>query len=278
MNKKVKIILTLSSLGLLLTGCGNTSDITSITGDETTTSESTNSNSSTIDEVSQYYADIDESLSGTSLKSKLQSLLNSGSLSFSYDWVRFMYADQSLTDTTCILAIYSRKNIAKTEKATGSNSGWNREHTFPQSKLGDERSTNDNHIVFASDKTVNAARGNLKLGKLSGSGNVKDRNGDSTPCIKSSKLFDPNSEARGEVARATMYAACMYNLNPTTNFESIETMLEWHLTYAPKERDIQRNNRVYDRQHNRNPFVDHPEYGCKIWGSTNSATKKLCGM
>ena len=27
---------------------------------------------------------------------------------------------------------------------------------------------------------------------------------------------------------------------------------------------------VYDYQHNRNPFIDHPEYVTKIWGSPNA--------
>ena len=63
----------------------------------------------------------------------------------------------------------------------------------------------------------------------------------------------------------------------TNEIKSIELALKWHLQHPNTERDIRRNNIVYGNQGNRNPFVDHPEYACKIWGNTNSATKSLCG-
>ena len=75
-----------------------------------------------------------------------------------------------------------------------------------------------------------------------------------------------------------MYAAAMYGYDPTDNFESLATMLKWHLDYPVTKFDTSRNSKVYKLQKNRNPFVDHPEYACKIWGSKNSATKAACEM
>ena len=70
----------------------------------------------------------------------------------------------------------------------------------------------------------------------------------------------------------------MYGYDVTDNFESIATMLTWHLNYPVTSFDINRNDKVYTNQHNRNPFVDHPEYACRIWGYKNSTTKSICGI
>jgi endonuclease I len=89
--------------------------------------------------------------------------------------------------------------------------------------------------------------------------------------------FEPCDAAKGEIARAVMYGTVMYSYTMTNEIKSIELALKWHLQHPNTERDIRRNNVVYGNQGNRNPFVDHPEYACKIWGNTNSATKSLCG-
>ena len=49
------------------------------------------------------------------------------------------------------------------------------------------------------------------------------------------------------VARSTMYAAAMYGYDPEDNFESIETMVTWHLNNPVSEFDVLRNNRVYKK-------------------------------
>ena len=128
------------------------------------------------------------------------------------------------------------------------------------------------------DAVVNAARSNYKLGVVSGGSAISDSYNQTTTCRLGSSLFDPNNEARGIVARATMYAAAMYGYDPTDNFDSLATMLKWNLQYPVTKFDESRNNKVYQVQKNRNPFVDHPEYACKIWGTKNSATKAACGL
>ena len=70
----------------------------------------------------------------------------------------------------------------------------------------------------------------------------------------------------------------------------LSDLLKWNLQYAPNRskdaalalRVEQNRNQIIGietrGQGNRNPFIDHPEYACKIWGSTNSTTKQICGM
>ena len=227
-------------------------------------------------DAADYYASITDSMSGTTLLNNLKSIINTSSVSVSYNWSRYEAADEDPNNNSNVILIYARNSVAKTAHVSGS-TGWNREHTFPQSKLSNSQAESDNHIIFASDNKVNGARGNIKMGVVSGGTVVNDYFGNATTCRKTSSLFDPNNVARGIVARSTMYAAAMYGYDPEDNFESIATMLRWHLEYQPDANDVRRNNTVYSNQKNRNPFVDHPEYACRIWGNTNSTTQSICG-
>lgn len=227
-------------------------------------------------EINAYYASIG-SQSGESLLSALRSVIHTSSVVVGYDWSRYEKADEDPSNSTNVLLIYARTSYKKSAHVRN-NVGWNREHTFPQSKLQDEQATNDTHIIYASDCAVNSTRSNYKLGVVTNGSVVYDSYGNTTQCRLGNSKFDPNNEARGIVARSTMYAAAMYGYDPTDNFESLATMLKWHLDYPVTKFDTSRNSKVYKLQKNRNPFVDHPEYACKIWGSKNSATKAACGM
>ena len=44
------------------------------------------------------------------------------------------------------------------------------------------------------------------------------------------------------------------------------TLLQWHNDYPVSARERERNNRIYERQGNRNPFIDHPEFAQSIYG------------
>ncbi len=227
------------------------------------------------DAPEDYYASIDESMTGNTLLGKLKSIINTSKVDVDYDWSRYYAADEDPNNNQNVILIYARYSSPKSNSGGGIKN-WNREHTFPQSKITSEKAKKDNHIVYASDNKVNGARSSIKMGYVKDGSVVKDMYGRDTTCLKTTDRFDPHNEARGIVARSTMYAAAMYGFDPEDNFESIETMLEWHLEYSPSANDMRRNDVVYENQHNRNPFVDHPEYACRVWGNESAATQKLC--
>lgn len=85
---------------------------------------------------------------------------------------------------------------------------------------------------------------------------------------------------RGAIARILMYVATRYrndNRYPvmlhdravtlnTGRIGKLSTLLKWHFQEPPTAWEIRRNNEVATRwHHNRNPFVDHPEYAAKIY-------------
>ena len=255
----------------------DSSSSSSSSSSESESSESSSSEDEGDEYYTGYYSSISKSLTGNSLLAALKKLINNSSVKVSYDWDRYEQADEDQSNKSNVILIYARNSVPKTAHVSGT-TGWNREHTFPQSKMDVAQSKSDNHIIFASDNKVNGARGNLKMGVVNSGTTVNDYNGNSTTCKKSGSLFDPHNRARGIVARSTMYAAAMYGFDPEDNFESLETLLNWHTEYEVDSFDTKRNDVVYGNQKNRNPFVDHPEFGCKIWGDTNDATRAICGL
>ena len=48
---------------------------------------------------------------------------------------------------------------------------------------------------------------------------------------------------------------------------NLDVLREWNRTFLPtEEREVRRNNAVYNFQGNRNPFIDYPELVDAIWG------------
>ena len=217
-----------------------------------------------------YYKEC-EGLSGTALLNKLYEINQPKNPS--YDWERYEDADEAEDDSSSILCLYTRHNIKKTNHC-GSYSWdhWNREHIWTQSLW--PASDKDNHNIFACEGQINNYRGNLPFAE---GGETVVVFGHTTGCkMVKGTSFEPCDEAKGEVARSVMYGTVAYKYTMTKEIDSIYLALKWHLEHPITSRDIKRNEAVYKNQGNRNPFVDHPEYGCRIWGSTNSETEALC--
>ena len=52
----------------------------------------------------------------------------------------------------------------------------------------------------------------------------------------------------------------------TKTAQSIAMLLEWHLSDPVDDLERVRNERAYQYQGNRNPFIDYPEFAELIWG------------
>ena len=91
-------------------------------------------------------------------------------------------------------------------------------------------------------------------------------------------VYEPCDEYKGDFARAYFYIVTAYEqfvwkcdyLDNSSYLEFKpwlqEVLLEWHRLDPVSEKEITRNNRVSDIQHNRNPFIDYPELVEYIWG------------
>lgn len=171
---------------------------------------------------------------------------------------------------------------------------YNREHTIPQSVFNSEPPMySDAHFVIPADGFVNAARGNLPFGRVtnpnytSANGCKRGQNLNSGYSAGYSGLvFEPIDEFKGDIARIYFYFATRYQnvitgwnydmFNGTSNQvftnQAINVLLTWHLQDPVSQREITRNNAIYNQQNNRNPFIDNPQYAMDIWGNLLSTS------
>ena len=186
---------------------------------------------------------------------------------------RFKDADKAEGLDGYIISLYTRhKILARNSGASDGNynwNKWNREHIYTQTRF--PNSIYDNHNIFACEGYTNNQRSDKKYANVrqvfyNATEIISDNH--NTGCYISGNYFEPNDEAKGEVARAVLYCALYYNYNLTDIAYDADTILNWNATYQVSNREIYRNNRVYANQGNRNPFVDHPSYASKVFGGS----------
>lgn len=190
------------------------------------------------------------------LKDALKSKLAAGYTNLGYSGARDkMYADidNVAGKVTCV---YTGEQQTFNTRAGANSVGFNCEHTWPQSLFSsNEPERADIHHLFPTDVDANSRRGSYPFGVVTGS---------TSWSVGGSKLsggtFEPRDEQKGATARAMMYFAIRYQ--DYSNFIDGQeaTLKQWHIDNQPTAWDIQRNEKIFGYQKNRNPFVDHPEF------------------
>lgn len=178
---------------------------------------------------------------------------------------------------------------------------YNREHSFPKSwfnvKSGDENTVpmgTDLFHIYPSDGFVNAQRSNYMFGEVA-SPTYTSKNGYCKlgPCSfpgYTGTVFEPGDDMKGDFARTYFYMVTAYqdrivtwtnsgaaqlldvSSSSTLTYPSfqqwaINLLLKWNNQDTVNAKEINRNNVIYTNyQHNRNPFIDHPELAEYIWG------------
>ena len=169
---------------------------------------------------------------------------------------------------------------------------YNREHSFPNSWFGGKVQPmyTDLHHMYPTDKLVNNKRGNNPFGETNGesykSANGFSKLGSCTYSGYTGTVFEPNDEYKGDFARTYFYMVTCYEeklpdwysnnaeSRPTLDGNKYPGLAEWQLKMLMKwakedavsEKEVNRNNAVYNIQENRNPFIDYPGLEEYIWG------------
>ncbi|MBZ4044735.1 endonuclease [Flavobacterium hibisci] len=163
---------------------------------------------------------------------------------------------------------------------------YNREHIIPQSVFNEQSPmVADAHFITPTDGKVNGVRSNYPHGNVS-SATYTSQNGSklgsSAVSGYSGTVFEPVNAFKGDIARMYFYFATRYentvagysyamfngSSNQTFTTAFLNVLLSWHAQDPVSAREIARNNAIYARQNNRNPYIDHPEYVNQIWGGT----------
>ena len=158
---------------------------------------------------------------------------------------------------------------------------YNREHSFPQSwfsKASPMKS--DLFHVYPTDGKVNGMRSSYPYGEVSNPTKTSlngSKLGPNTTPGYSGTVFEPIDAYKGDFARTYFYMATRYYSEDGSWPGSVSTngaepkpwalnlLYQWHLQDTVSQKEIDRNNAVYGIQHNRNPFIDHPEWVDTIW-------------
>jgi endonuclease I len=158
----------------------------------------------------------------------------------------------------------------------------------------------DTHMLYLTDTGYNSDRGNMPYANCPQSSGCSEdpteanngRGGGSGTYPGNSNWYKGNGNTgsfevwnarKGDFARTVMYMAIRYeggdgvpDLELTDNRSLIvgtssgaatadmgllTTILEWHAFDPPDAAELERNEIVYSFQNNRNPFIDHPEWG-----------------
>jgi hypothetical protein len=145
----------------------------------------------------------------------------------------------------------------------------------------------DAHFITPTDGKVNGMRSNYPHGTVN-SATYTSQNGSklgsSSVSGYSGTVFEPINAFKGDIARMYFYFATRYentvagysyamfngSSNQVFTTAFLNMLLAWHAQDPVSAREITRNNAIYARQNNRNPFIDHPEYVNQIWGGTSS--------
>jgi len=165
---------------------------------------------------------------------------------------------------------------------------YNREHIIPQSVFNEQSPmVADAHFITPTDGKVNGMRSNYPHGNVN-SATYTSQNGSklgsSAVSGYSGTVFEPINEFKGDIARMYFYFATRYentvagysyamfdgSSNKVFTTAFLNMLLAWHTQDPVNAREIARNNAIYARQNNRNPYIDHPEYVNQIWGGTPS--------
>ncbi|MEI7500625.1 MAG: endonuclease [Bacteroidota bacterium] len=159
---------------------------------------------------------------------------------------------------------------------------YNREHSWPKSWFNDTPPMNsDIFHIYPTDGYVNGKRSNYPYGTVSTAGWTSQNGSKVGACSwpgYSGTIFEPLDEYKGDFARTYFYMSTRYftedgswNITEMTNKSqlkpwALQMMLHWSNADPVSIKETDRNNAVYLIQHNRNPFIDHPEYAALIWG------------
>lgn len=215
---------------------------------------------------------------GDELKAALNQIISTNDqLSYDQVWDALKATDEDPANADNVILLYSGKSQSKDSNGGGGDD-WNREHVWAKSH-GDFGTSpgpgTDVHHLRPTDVSVNSERGNKDFDM--GGSEVGEAPGNFTD----EDSWEPRNEVKGDVARMIFYMAVRYEgngdypdleLNDQVDngeqplFGRQSVLIQWHRQDPPDDFEKRRNQVIFDQfQHNRNPFIDHPEWVGEIW-------------
>ena len=228
------------------------------------------------------YYDNAGGLTGAPLKAALHNIIkNHTEYPYSQTDEILMETDEDPANSNNVILVYTGRSQAKSTFG-GNPNDWNREHVWAKShgNFGDNPPCGtDVHHMKPADASVNSDRGNKDFDN----GGVQHP--EAPGCYYDADSWEPGDEVKGDIARMIFYMSVRYegdngepdlevvdwvNSAPEPEHGKYSALYQWHQDDPPDDFEINRNNVIYGFQHNRNPFIDHPEFLILIYDPTNA--------
>jgi endonuclease I len=227
------------------------------------------------------------------LRTAFKNIITSGHSVLSYNNLWNAYDETDLKANGKIWDIYSDCNFTFDFDQCGPTiinecDCYNREHTIPASWYNDASPMfSDLYNVYPTDGKTNGMRSNFPYGEVNFPTQISNNGSALGPNVfsgYSGTVFEPIDEYKGDLARTYFYMATRYadvcaswgngvfgtqNLGLTAY--GMNLFLEWSRNDPVSAKEIARNNAVYLKQNNRNPFIDFPELEEYIWGNMTTS-------
>jgi len=220
--------------------------------------------------------------SGEELKTALYNIIK-GHDSYQYfsSSTVFEQSDQDPDNPENIILVYTGRSESNDNFGSGGDY-INREHVWAKSHgdFGEEPPEgSDFHNLKPADASVNMDRSNLDFD------NGGTQHSEATGCYFDGNSWEPRDEVKGDIARILFYMATRYegengeedlklvdevNTSPAPEHGRLSTLLEWNNEDPPDEFERNRNKVIFQWQHNRNPFIDNPEWANLIWNEAET--------
>ncbi len=214
---------------------------------------------------------------GTALFNDLQTLMtDTHSHVTTYNEIKYMFigSDADPAAAGNIILCYSRASV---DGNWDNGVTFNREHVWPRSLLSPAENANagaDLHHLHPENQSVNSTRSNYPAAWIDTATKQLTYNNQNTGSYinTTSGTFEPCDEFKGDMARVYFYVATRWgqDLTAPVDDDTFATLIEWNLLDPVDQFEENRNDYVYSVQGNRNVFVDYPEFGRLIYGSSEN--------
>ncbi len=213
---------------------------------------------------SNVYYTTTENLADDALKTALKTRLTQGYTTLGYTPARdemYLQIDNQKVNgqgaaVNTIESVYTGQLVTGyATRVEAQNMGFNTEHTFPQSFFNStDPMLSDLFHIFPTDNASNSERGNNPFAL------VVTPNWTVGGSKSNGNFFEPRDVQKGRTARAMLYFVIRHQDFNCFEKNQETTLKQWHTQFLPSQEEKSRNNAIFGVQHNRNPFIDYPQF------------------
>ncbi len=232
------------------------------------------------EQIGNYYSGI--SSGSTTFLSDLSALINPHTVVSYFNYKTTVMNQFEIRDTTngksFVTCVYSGERKVFDEPFDWTAQGYSREHsychswmpTFPADSPSEKPEYNDQHNLWPTNlQQANTPRSNLPLMDIVGDTIFTYLEGNVGYNVVNQLVYEPRAAQKGNAARSIFYMATCYNGQAGNNWQlpsnqSQESLKTWHYNDLPDNYEIARNEFIFSKQANRNPYVDSVNFACHV--------------